>query len=280
MKRVVGICIMLLYFSALLLAQEGVEHENILKLKIGAGYQLDSYLSPLGYTGMLIGLGNEWRQPFRQDTHLGREGKLDNWAHVGRVDVNITDYISAAHFNPGANTGSYLGFKLSAGWGAFYEWKWIEDRLRVHAGPYLETDFMVRYHTVNVNKIVSFDVAIDVMAMAGISWSFYGQRTSYRLNYQLRTNLIGFDYLPEYWESYYEIYQGVPGQPRCSGHWNHNTLKHELTLDMQLPHSTWRIGAEHELVNYGTDNQHFMRNHICLVLGCIWKYKIHANARL
>lgn len=65
---------MILYFPVLM-AQENVEHDNILKLKIGTGYQLDTYLSPLGYTGLQYGIGNEWWQPFRQDSKLGRAGK-------------------------------------------------------------------------------------------------------------------------------------------------------------------------------------------------------------
>lgn len=273
MKRVC-LLVALAYLPVLLAAQEGVEHDNIMKLKIGTGYQLDTYLSPIGYAGMQYGLGNEWWQPFRQDTRLGREGKLANWLHVGRADVCVSHYRSSARNN------SFLGVQVAAGWGACYEWRWIDDRLRVLVGPYLDVNFAVREHAANVNKIVSLDIAIDVMAMGGVSWSFYGKRTSYRLNYLLRTNLIGFDYLPEYWESYYEISQGVPGQPRCSGHWNHNTLKHELSLDMQFPHTTWRIGAEHELVNYGTRDLHFMRNQLSIVIGCRWKYRTHANARL
>lgn len=276
MKRVICILITftLVCIPVLLSAQEGVEHDNILKLKIGTGYQLDSYLSPGGYTGMQYGLGNEWWQPFRQDTRLGQKGQLTHWAHVGRIDASMINYSSSARNN------RYLGVQLTGGWGTYYEWRWLDDRLRVLLGPYMEAGLNVREHATNVNKIVSLDISIDAMAMTGISWSFYGRKTSYRLSYLLRTNLIGFDYLPEYWESYYEISQGVPGQPRCSGHWNHNTLKHELSLDMQLPHSTWRVGAEHELVNYGTPNLHFMRNQLSIVIGCRWKYKIHANARL
>lgn len=264
----------MLFFPMLLMAQEGVEHENILKLKVGTGYQLDTYLSPMGYSGMCYGLGNEWWQPFRQDTKLGQAGKLTNWAHVGRLDIGLTNYYNRAYSN------RYLGVQLAAGWGAYYEWKWIDDRLRVDVGPYLDVCLNVRYQANNVNKIVSFDVAADVMAIGRISWSFYGKKTSYRLSYELKTNLIGFDFLPEYWESYYEITQGVPGQPRCSGHWNHNTLKHQLALDMQFPHSTWRIGAEHEFVNYGTKDLHFRRNEMRIVIGCLWKYRTHANARL
>ena len=264
---------MILYFPVLM-AQENVEHDNILKLKIGTGYQLDTYLSPLGYTGLQYGIGNEWWQPFRQDSKLGRAGKLAHWAHVGRVDLYVTNYYNSARSN------QYLGFQIAGGWGAFYEWKWFDDRLRVHTGPYLECGTNVRYHANNVNKIVSLDIAIDVMAMGGISWSFYGKKTSYRLNYLLRTNLIGFDYLPEYWESYYEITEGVPGLARCSGPWNHNTVKHELSLDMQFPHSTWRIGAEHEFVNYGTDDLHFVRNQLSVIIGCRWKYSVRGDEKL
>ena len=274
MKRVLFILLPLLIISTRLAAQEGVVHDNILELKIGPGYQLDTYLSLLGYTGLQYGLGNEWWQPFRQDTRLGKKGKLVNWSHVGRVDIFMNHYLSSSKSN------NYWGIQLAGGWGAFYEWKWINDRLRVHVGPYLEAGFTVRRQASNVNKIVSFDVAIDVMAMGGISWSFYGKKTSYRLNYLIRTNLIGFDYLPQYWQSYYEIYEGVPGQARCSGHWNHHTVKHELALDLQFPHSTWRVGAEHEWVSYGTADLHFVRNQLSVIIGCRWKYKVRANERL
>ena len=272
MKRYLFIWVFL--FPVLLTAQENVEHDNILKVKIGTGYQLDTYLSPVGYTGMLYGIGNEWWQPFRKDTKLGQTGRLDHWQHTGRVEVCLTDYLNRARSN------SYLGVQIDAGWGAFYEWKWFDDRLKVFVGPYLDADLMIREQGSNVNKIVSLDMAVDVMAMGGIRWSFYGKKTSYRLNYILRTNLFGVDYLPEYWESYYEITKGVPGQARFSGHWNHNTLKHQLALDMQFPHSTWRLGAEHELINYGTENLHFVRHQLGIVVGCIWKYKIRANTRL
>ena len=253
---------------------ESVEHDYVLKAKVGGGYQLDTYLSPLGYKGLQFGLGSEWWQPFRQDTKLGKAGKLANWEHVGRADIGMARYISSAGSN------MFWGFQIEAGWGVYYRWKWIEDRLQVFAGPYLEGCFAARYHANNVNKPLSFDVAIDAMAMGGLSWSFYGKKTSYRLQYTVRTNLIGFDYLPEYGESYYEITEGVPAVARCSGHWNHHTVEHDLSLDMQFPHTTWRIGAEHYFVYYNTRYMHFMRNQICLVVGCCWKYKTRANARL
>lgn len=251
-----------------------VEHTNVLKIQFGGGYALDTYLSPLAFSGLQLGIGNEWWQPFRQDTRLGRTGKLTNWAHVGRVQVSGYRHINSAR------TNLTYGLEGNGGWGAFYCWKRCDNRIKVFLGPYLEASLGVRYIAMNVNKPLSLDIALETMAMSGISWSFYGKKTSYRLNYQIRTNLVGLDFMPDYWQSYYELSEGVQGTVRCSGHWNHHTIKHELTMDMQFPHSTWRIGAAHDYVNYGNEHMRFIRNQVYLVVGCIWQYRIKANSRL
>lgn len=274
MKRFISVVIVLLLAIGIRAQEEGVEHTNVLKVKFGWNYQLDTYLSPFAYRGLQVGIGNEWWQPFRQDSRLGQTGRLANWAHVGRLDIRGFQQISSARSN------LIRGLGGTAGWGAFYCWQWQDNRLKVLLGPYLETELNIREISSNVNKPYSFDVSAEVMAMSGVSWSFYGKKTSYRLHYLVRTNLIGFDYMPEYWQSYYEVTEGVPGMARCSGHWNHHTLRHELALDLQFPHSTWRVGAEHEYVNYGTKDLHFIRNEVCLVVGCIWNYRIKANTRL
>ena len=274
MKKLIGVIGLLFFLAGTVTAGEGVEHTNVLKVQFGRGYQLDTYLSPLAYTGWQVGIGNEWWQPFRQDTRLGQTGRLAHWAHVGRVEVLGARNISKAY------TNLTYGLELNGGWGAFYAWQWFDNRLNVFLGPYLEAGLAVKYMAVNVNKPLSVDIAADVMAMSGISWSFYGKKTSYRLNYQIRTNLIGFDFMPDYWESYYELSEGVKGTPRCSGHWNHHSVKHELSLDMQFPHSTWRVGVAHDYRHYGNAHMRFVRNQIHLVVGCIWKYRIKANERL
>ena len=274
MKKLIGVIGLLFALAGMVHAEKSVEHTNVLKVKFGWNYQLDTYLSPLGYRGMEIGIGNEWWQPFRQDTKLGQTGKLTNWAHVGRIDFRGARQISSARSN------QINGLGISGGWGAYYHWQWCDNRLRLLLGPYLETELYVRELASNTNKPYSFDIAVDGMVMGGLSWSFYGKKTSYRLHYLIRTNVIGFDFLPDYWQSYYELSEGIKGTPRCSGHWNHHTVKHALSLDMQFPHSTWRLGAEHVYVNYGTKDLHLVRNEISLVLGCIWNYRIQANKRL
>lgn len=270
MKRLVNI-VFAFIVTCTLFAKEPVEHENILKVKYGWVWQNDPYLSPLAFTGNQICIGNEWWQPFNK---TDKEGFPINWSHVGALDIHgLRAYNSAM-------TNLIYGLGFNAGWGAIYRWNWFATRLIVILGPYLEADFMVREIGSNVNKPYSFDVGIDAMAMTGIQWSFYGKKTSYRLRYRFRTNLIGFDFLPDYWQSYYEIASGVPGDARCSGHWNHHTIRHELSLDMQFPHSTWRIGAEHYYLNYGSKEMQFTRNQVNIIVACIWNYRLTPNKKL
>ena len=258
MKRV--LLILILLFPILLLSAEVVEHEDILKLKYGGVWQMDPYLSPLRYTGQEVGLGNEWWQPF---------SKYNHWSHVGALD--LTGQLS--YNDP--KTNRLFGVGLQAGWGAYHHWDWEKEGLQVILGPYIESELLARYLTTNVNKPYSMDLGVQSQVLAGLSWSFCGKKTSYRLRYLAHLNMIGVDFMPDYFASYYELSEGVlKGTVRCSGLWNHQALRHELTLDLQFPHSTWRVGAEHLFLNYGTKDMQFNRNQINLIIGCIFRYKI------
>ncbi len=252
----------------------GIEHTNILKIKWGYQTQVDPYLSPLRYSGYEIGIGNEWWQTFQRVATTERDGYIGNWQHVGRIDASGTKGMSSSNSN-------YLyDLQIQAGWGAYYDWRWNQIGLEVLVGPYLEGEFGARQHASNTNKPYSFDAAVDIEAMAGVAYRFTGQRTSYRLRYLMRINIIGFDWAPDYWQSYYEVTEGVKGKPLCAGPWNRNVLRHELAMDMQLGKTTWRVGAEHELVRYSTGSMDWWRQEVRLVIGCIWIYKTDGGRKL
>lgn len=256
---------LIIVFIPLFLQAAPVEHENILKIKYGGIWQLDSYLSPLRYDGQEVGIGNEWRQPFSMYEH---------WAHVGALDI------TGCLYNSPAKSNRIYGAGLRAGWGAYYHWDWTSQGLQVLLGPYLEAEWMGRYMVTNINKPYSMDLGIQAQAMTGICWSFAGKKTSYRLRYLVLLNVIGVDFMPDYFASYYELSEGVlKGTVRCAGLWNHQSLRHELTLDLQFPHSTWRVGVEHRFLHYGTSAMDMQRNQVNLVVGCIWHYKIRPAER-
>lgn len=258
----------LMLLSAPLMASDdgyGVEHEDILRIHVGGLWLQDRYLSPLRYTGMQVGLGNEWWQPF---------SRHPDWAHVGQVDLRFAWIYSSAKNN------LVYQLHLNGGWGAYYAWNWSQPRIQILLGPYLNLDFAPRMHAREVNKPYSMDAAADVCALAGVSFCFAKGKVDFRLRYLIRANLIGIDFMPDYWESYYEMTEGVSGRVRCSGMWNHRLLRHELTLDIRCPHSTWRLGIAHAYLEYGAGDMSFSREQVEAVVGTCFRYRVHPAKNL
>lgn len=247
--------------SACVYAEEwNKEHENVLSVRYGGMWMQDQYLSPLLYSGQQVGLGNEWWQGFGSE-------KAQNWKHVGQLDVRFGWMYNAPY------TNLIYALGVNGGWGACYNWHFDDYGLRLQLGPYLDIDVMGKMHGSSVNKPYSMDLGANICALGGLEWVFRGKKTSYRLRYMAMANLVGVDYVPDYWQSYYEMGEGVLGNVRCAGMWNHRHLQHELTFDMQFKHSTWRIGIEHEYLEYGEKKMMFSRETVSAVIGCVWQYK-------
>lgn len=261
MLRKLHIILLLLSIHLITHAEEWSQpYENILTLRYGGLWQQDQYLSPLLYSGQAIGISNEWWQNFRRDT-------TQHWQHVGQLHIT-----GAMAYSERKNNLIY-SMGLQGGWGTQYTWKWPHLGLQLLLGPYIDMDLSPKIQASNVNKPYSMDLSINLNAMGGIRWTFNARKTSYRLQYLARANIIGIDYLPDYWHSYFEMSEGVLGQIRCAGMWNHRRLHHELTFDMQFIRSTWRIGVKHEYIEYGTPNMMFSREQVSAIIGWIWEEK-------
>ena len=267
MRKWLFILLLVIGCQSIVLAENwGVEHENVLSVRYGGMWMQDQYLSPLLYSGQHVGLSNEWWQEFRCDS-------TKKWEHVGKMDVGFGWMYNETYTNVIYSLG------LQGGWGACYNWSFADYGLRVKLGPYMDVDLMGKLHGVSVNKPYSMDLSVNLCAMGGLEWAFRAKKTSYRLRYLVQANMIGMDYLPDYWQSYYEMGEGVLGDFRCAGMWNHRHLKHELTFDMQLKRSTWRVGIEHEYLEYGEKGMMFSREMVSAVVGCVWQYKIRPAMR-
>ncbi len=239
---------------------EGILHEDILSLRWGGIRQYDEYLSPLRYDGQFIAVQNEWWQNF----------KNEDWQHVGKVKVQGARLYNKAY------TNMVYALGVQGGWGAHYDFSRLMgvNGLHFFIGPCLDLDLLGKELINNVNKPYSVDLSIDLKAHAGISYSFSGRKTSYRLRYTVLTSLVGAQFVPEYGQSYYELAEGIiGGTVGLSSLHNHLTLRHELTFDLQFPHSAWRIGVEHEYIRHNMNNLHFQREQVSLVVGTVFNYK-------
>ncbi len=243
----------------------GPVHENVLTVEYGGIWQNDEYLSPLIYGGQMIAFGYECRTEF---------SKLD-WSHVGKLHITgaITD-------NDRPMVSKQYAVGVNGGWGAQYNFRRMigVEGLNVFVGPYLHADFMGRTITSSQNKPYSMDLGVNIRAHAGMSYTIPCKRSAYRLQYRIMTDLIGAQFAPDYWQSYYEMTQSIAGTVVFTSLHNRQTLSHELTLDMQFRRSTWRVGVRHEYLQYTANNLHFSREEVSVVVGTVFNHRISKTA--
>ena len=258
MKRFVAILLCLVSLCCTAFA-EGIEHEYTLWVQYGGKWQQDRYLTPLLYSGQTVGVGSEWQQRFR---------KAPDWTHTGVL------YVSGAFFlnKPRQNVIYSLG--LQTGWGADYNFQSLLSvrGFNVFVGPFLDFDYAGRLQGVSVNKPYSMDMGLSLCLHAGASWRFFAKHSNYRLSYAFTTSVLGIQYVPEYWESYYELSKHLSDGLAFASLHNKQTIRHTLALDMQFRHSAWKVGVRHEYVHYFIHGIRMRREEVALVVGTVFQY--------
>ena len=250
-------------------AENNILHENILQLSGGWSKTHDMYLSPLVYTGFQHNLSNEWWQMLR---------KNDNFGHVGRVEVTYGKQRNNAHSSDAYLSSNGLQYlSVEGGWGFFS--KHSSQYLQLMVGPYIGANINVKQIYSSYNKPVSADVAADLSLMFSIGTTLQAKKTSYRLRYLAYLNVIGAQFLPDFWQSYYELEKDWAKHIRFSYIGARINLRHEISLDMQLPHTTWRVAVRHEYIDYGTNDMRIKNENISIVLGALFNYKIDGKLR-
>ncbi len=245
-------------------------HENVLSVEYGGIWQNDEYLSPLLYSGRMIGLQHEWWTGFGQ-REKDKEQKTEDWSHVGKIHI-----VGAKTDNGRVIRNQQWAFGVNGGWGAQYDFRRLIDieGLNVWVGPYAHVDFMARLIGSYENKPYSMDIGATVRAHAGISYVMRGKRSAYRLQYAIMTDVLGAQFAPDYWQSYYEMTQTLDGTVVLASLHNRQSLWHELSVDMQFHRSTWRVGVRHEYTQYHANNLHFSREQVSVVVGTVFNHRI------
>lgn len=252
---------------------------NTLSLRYGGKYSLDEYFSPLLYGGQQIGLKNEWQRSFAKVPKKEINNGETEWISVGDIGLTGAKVLQSQKRN------YYYELGIQGGWGSVWQatTQWSgrthKQAVKTCVGPFLQADLEVRQIGSNVNKPYSFDASIDAMLMAGVAYTIYKEQYRFCFDYQVKINVLGAEWLPQFGTSYYEVTEGQVGQNIAVGWWgNRQFVQQRLCLDIQLKRSTWRVGVEHEYMHYGSDHQQFKRQYIGVVIGTIFKYRIKGGA--
>lgn len=217
---------------------------------------LDTYLSPLRYDGMHLRLGFE----------LQRLARFCPKKWVGKIEAGLTyDHPS----NPARNNSLHtviadvdyaLLRRLYVGGATFY------------AGGDLGFRGGVTYNPRNSNNVCSPLIHLYLGASGGVAYDIWRRRAPLTLRWQATLPVVGGFYLPDYDQSFYEMYLGNYGKTINFGFWhNRFDMDNLVCLDLQFGPSTLRLGYRTEFTTVWQNNISQRRWTHSLVIGVQWE---------
>ncbi len=236
-----------------------LEHEYVLSLQYGGVALQDEYLSPMRYNGWAVGLRQEWWQRF---------SKKPKWQHAGKVYLGYTKTHNQTFYN------SIDALNVRAEWGAQRCFDNLWKGLSISVGPGLYADMFVKYIASYVNKPASVDLSMSAALNAVFQYSFNLKKVDLILRYELCYGFLGFGFVQDYWESYYELLGGVGHDVKFLAPWHYAGLQHQLSLDIRCAKTAWRIGVEHLFQHTGRRQMTYETEQIRLTVATIIRYKI------
>lgn len=195
---------------------------------VGRTNQLDTYLSPMEYTGMQY----SFIVQSERMTHLASR----------RISFQSTFHGAFTSTDNPAGTADYLGGRLAYDAGWHYHYSPVKN-LDLKGGAMIGADIGFLYNDRNGNNPAQGRFNADVSLSAGGSYAFSLWKLPMKASYQADMPMLGLMFCPEFGESYYEISQtGVGHDLICAHPGNALSLRQTLTMDFCLRRITLRIG--------------------------------------
>lgn len=235
-----------MFLLCVCLIQANAQKDNIITRStlygIGRTNILDTYLSPMEYTGPEIRV---LRENMRTTKYM--DGKVSRQS-IFQANVSLTEN----------KAGSGSEFAFLANWNLAYHYQFhINENLKLMAGPNLDLNGGMVYNMRNSNNPVNAKAYANLGASGMAIYQFRIKEHPFVLRYQLNVPLIGLMFSPEYGQPYYEMSIAKDfGKNLCftSLH-NQPALRQFLTLDFPIKKTSLRLG-------YVCDIQQAKVNHL------------------
>lgn len=231
----------------------GQEAQTVLMVDAGYAAVHDSYLTPITYDGLDLGLSIEATRPLRQGRWLWQLG-------VG-ADYNYVE-------NPAQNNDLHklmgdIAYSMQRTWKGV-----LSPKLNLAAGPMAQVRAGIVYDAVNSNNPVTVRAHANLGAAAMAWFNTRLGRKPVTLRYQLQVPVMGVFFAPEYDESYYEIYLGNHRNLAHLGWWgNRLDMTHYLGADFKMGKRQLRLGYRARLEHWTVNHLHVHDVSHALVLG-------------
>lgn len=197
-------------------------------LRAGSAHTVQTYLSPLRYSGQSFSLDYERMQAMRFNP--------DNWI------MRLHGDLSMAHTRNPARNRTMWNLSLQLDWGMARRWR-PAPRWTLFAGGFTALDGGVFYNASNGNNPAAAQAAWNVGVWGGASRSITVGKVPVCLMFTTHLPVAGIFFSPEYGELYYEIYLGNR-RNLVRGAWPGNFIRWHncLTADLRLGSAALRVG--------------------------------------
>lgn len=203
--------------------------------EIGGASIANTYLTPLKYTGLNLGLRYERMQAMKQNPD--------------RLVMRLVAGLKFNHTENPAKNAEMWHIKGDFSWGAAYRWR-LPYNITVGAGGSTSLNLGALYAPRNGNNPVAVEAACTLNATGYAAWNFKISNLPVTLRYQPTLPLTGIFFSPAYGELFYEIYLGND-KGLVHGAWfgNYFSLDNLLTADLHFGATCLRIGYHGDILS-------------------------------
>ena len=197
----------------------GIGHTNV----------LDTYLSPMEYTGL--------------ELRILRESLRNTKLMHGNVSRQSLFQAHTSMTENRAGTGSEFSFLANYNLAWLYQHP-INEQFKLLYGPQIDLNGGMIYNFRNSNNPVNAKAYANIGASGMAIYRFQLKNHPFMLRYQVNLPLLGLMFSPEYGQPYYEMSISHDwGKNICftSLH-NHPSFRQFLTLDFPIKKTNLRIG--------------------------------------
>lgn len=230
----------------------------------GRANVLDTYLSPLEYTGPDFNVLHRTERPLRRS--------------AGRLSLHTLFTAHLAYLHSPTEDGKEWDGELSLSGGAWRNWH-VADNWRLAAGCSGEVSGGFTYNTRGSNNPAQGRLGLGLQASALSAYGFRLLGQTVRWTVQADVQLAGLQFSPEYGQSYYEIFSlgHTAGIVHLTHPLNCPTGRLLTTLSLPLRRAALHIGylADVRQSKLGGLKRHAWRN--CLTIG--YSYRLQRIGR-
>ncbi len=235
-------------------------------LGYGQIHLLDEYLSPLVYTGSI----------FRADYQSMHYMSLQT-THVS-LDWTLTASIGMEH-NPAA-TNSIFYCALQPGVGVHYHFRPV-PHLKLLVGGVWDVFFANKYSFSNGNNPYSADLSTRLNASVIAQYNWHIGKLPVVLSYALTMPMVGVMFVPQYGESYYEMF--TLGHMQHTIHFttltNYLAMDNAFTADFVLKRWTIRAAFYHDYDKHNANSLHFETMQSVFSLGAVVNFAVFDHGK-